>query len=224
MPNAELVARENERKRKTLIDNIARDTNVLRKHNKENSDALSDRSRPDFYFANSKAAVVARRISANLKKVLPLKTRGIDTTSNLIDHYNAVAVQHERNAKNSKPQGYANAGYQKMAKVVEGNRKNFNYKVLRNKTLFEAIELEHRIPRSKKELENANPHLLAKLHKGIQRKMLNAAYYTHFLGDGGTSRTPTVEELIKKIKFHGNKHAEYTMLIRQDMLEKKKRR
>jgi len=200
-----------------LIDNIARDTALLHKHEKQNAQALSDRSHDDFYFANSNAGVIARRISANLKRTIPLKTRGKDTASNLIDHYNTLASAYERNAKKSKPEGYASIGYQGMSKIVDENRKIFDKTVLRNRALGKAQDLIHRLPRGK-----ANPSLMAKMHNGIYESLLDAARHTHFLRDGGTGQVPTVDNLMNLAKHHDNESKTFTSKIIKAKQEQQK--
>jgi len=200
-----------------LVDNIARDTALLHKHEKQNAQALADRSHNDFYFANSTAGVIARRISANLKRTIPLKTRGNDTVSNLIDHYNTLASAYERNAKKTKPEGYASMGYQRMAEVVGENRKLFDKKVLRNRALGKAEDLIQRLPKGK-----ANPSQMAKMHNGIYESLLDAARYTHFLRDGGTGQIPTVDNLMNLAKHHENESKTFTSKILKAKQEQQK--
>ncbi|MFA6330245.1 MAG: hypothetical protein WCX64_06220 [Candidatus Micrarchaeia archaeon] len=202
-----------------LVDDVARDTALLHRHEKGNAEALADRWHPDFYSAHAKAAVVARRISANLKKAIPLKTRGIDTVSNLIDHYNSVAAQHERNAQKSKPSGLASMDYQERTKIVGENRKIFDNTVLRNRALEKANDLTERLPRGK-----ANFSLMAKMHCGISESLYSAARDTHFLHDGGTGQVPTVDELMGRAKYHGNASENFTRRILKEKQEEQKRK
>ena len=123
MPTLEMLAKESERKKETLFGNIARDATLLHQHGKENAKALSDLHHPDFYFANSKAAVIARRISENLKKVLPLKTHGFDAASKLIDYYENVATEHERNAQKIKFHGLGSMDYQERIEAGQALRR-----------------------------------------------------------------------------------------------------
>jgi len=209
---------KDERITRDLVEGIARDTARLHKHEKENVLALADRSHPDYYFAQSRAAVISGRIGANLRKAMQLRGRGNAAISNMIDHYTAAAAQYERNAKKSKPEGYASIGCQGMAKVVEENRKIFDKKVLRNRMLAGAEDLRYRLPRGK-----ANPSLMAKMHDGIEGRLLNAASYTHYLGDGGTGQVPTPEELMRKAKYHGNKSKAFTKQVLREKQEQKNR-
>lgn len=218
MPNAEQLAAQNERQRKLLVDGIARDAALLHKHEKENAQALVDAGHRDFYFANAKAGIVARRICANLQKAIPMKERSTDSAPKLLDKYARAAAQYERNANNSKPEGYASIGYQKMAKVVEGNRKIYDKTVLRNRMIAGAEDLKYGLPRGK-----ANPSLMAKTHGGIEGRLLNAASYTHYLGDGGTGQVPTPEELMRKAKYHGNKSKAFTKQVLREKREQEKR-
>jgi hypothetical protein len=201
----------NKTQHELLADSIARDTALLHKH-VTNNEALGNEGHPEYHFANSKAGVIARRLCANLKE-MPLAAFGKDAVPGLIQRYSAAARQYESNAQKSKPHGLAGMTYQEMTKVVEGNRKTFDNKVLRNRMLEKADDLKRRLQSA----EKSNPQLAARLHSGITTELLNAASYTHVIGDGGTGRVPTVKELLRQVQFHGKKHNEYMKKI----LEKK---
>jgi len=182
-----------------LVDNIARDTALLHKHEKENSEALKDEKHPDFYFANSKAAVISKRLCTNIAKAHSMKPgKG---ALELIAKYSKAQETYARNAKKYKPEGYASVGFQKMGEAVEENRKIFDTRVLRNRMLEEIRDLKGRIPKG----NDTNVPYLAKLHSGIETKLLNVTSYTHALKDAGKAGVPTMEELSRQAKYHGEK-------------------
>ena len=219
MPGAEQLANEKARERQRLEASIEQDTELFEKHKKENAEALREKSHPDHYFAQSKAAVIAGRISQNLKKMVPLKTRGTGLVEKMAHDYASIAQRHANTAQLAKPHGYASMNYQEMRKAVEENREIFDKTVLRNRMLSEAADLENCIPRSGK----ANPQLLAKLHSGIRSRLLEAASYTRHINDGGKGRIPTPEELLLKAKYHGKKHEYFTSQILKNKQEQTRR-
>jgi len=216
MPNAEhLSGLRNKTPRQLLVDNIARDVVLLHRHERENGQALAEEKHPDFYFANSKAGVISRRLCENIQKAFPKKAHATDAASRLLDKYSKAAEAYGRNAKRSKPEGLASMSYGDRAKVVEANRKDFERRILRNRMLEEAANLTGRIPG-----KDANPSLLAKMHAGIGSRLLNAASYTHYLGDGGTGQVPTMEELMRKAKYHESKGNAFTKQVLREKQEK----
>jgi hypothetical protein len=219
MPSAEQLAEEKAREKQQLEKGLEKDTELFSKHRKENAEVLSDRKHPDHYFAQSKAAVVANRISQNLKKLALLKTRGTGLVERMAANYAVLAKKHEEKALLEKPKGLASIDYQERAKVVEGNREIYDQKILRNRALLEVADLKGRIPLSGK----VNPHDMAKLHNGIEKRLLDAASYTDFLKDGGKGQVPTTEELIREAKFHGKKNGDYTKRILEEKQEQKRR-
>jgi|GEM_PF-1746227 len=208
---------KDERRMRDLVEGIARDTAKLHMHTKENAQALADRSHPEYYFAQSGAAAITGRIGASLRKAIPLRGRGNAAISNMIDHYTAAAAQHERNAKKSKPEGYASIGYQGMAKVVEENRKRFDIRVLRNRALADASDLKDKLSNTGK----ADPQLVAKLHNGIVNSLFDAASYTNYLQDGGRGHVPALDKILGEADAHNREFKRLNGLILQKLQKKK---
>jgi hypothetical protein len=114
---------EKEKRIQWLDLDIQKDRKLLAEHKKENAKALLDRNNPDHYFAQSKAAVVAGRLSRSLKEMAALVSRSPAVIAReKAREYSAISKKHQKIANLAKPRGHTIEDYRKEPAKLDYGR------------------------------------------------------------------------------------------------------